>query len=94
MKYLRPLELKNGELTEESGEAVISAIENFASKGLRHDDLAYRHLGVLSPPQKKKNDQKQSEEQGTVVLFDLGRVSEVTDSTVAVADMLSQLNLT
>ena len=81
MKYLRPLELKDGELTEKNRKAVVSAIEAFASKGLRHDDLAFRHLGVLLPPPKKKNNKKgakdkkqkqddKKQEHDTVVLFD------------------------
>lgn len=93
MKYLRPLELNDGELTTENLEAVKTAIEEFAAKGLRHDDLALRHLGLLSPAPKKKGSPKQEEGPGTVVLFDLGRVSEEADTTLAVQEMLSQLNL-
>lgn len=91
MRYLRPLELEDGTLSGENLSAVKTAIEKFASKGLRHDDLAIRHLGVLSPP--KKSRMQGAEPEAEVVLFDLGRVNEATDPVVAVADMMAQLNL-
>jgi Family of unknown function (DUF5898) len=55
MRYLRPLELTDGNLLagdEHQLAAVKTAIEKFASKGLKHDDLAIRHLGLLSPPKR------------------------------------------
>lgn len=91
MRYLRPLELRDGNLTGENQVAVKTAIEKFASNGLKHDDLALRHLGILSPP--KKSRVQGVEPEPEVVLFDLGRVSEAADPTVAVADMMTQLNL-
>lgn len=90
MRYLRPLELRDGNLVGEHQVAVKTAIEKFASKGLKHDDLALRHLGILSP---KKSRMQGAEPEPEVVLFDLGRVSEAADPTVAVADMMMQLNL-
>ena len=90
MRYLRPLELEDGELPGENLSVVRNAIEKFASKGLKHDDLAIRHLGVLSPP--KKSRMQGAEPEVEVVLFDLGRVSEATDPVVAVAEMMAQLN--
>jgi hypothetical protein len=91
MRYLRPLELQDGELTEEDKGAVQTAIEKFAAKALKHDDLALRHLGILSPP--KKGRKQEQGEPPEIVLFDMGRVSRERDCTVAVADMMSQLSL-
>lgn len=91
MRYLRPLELENGNLKEDNLSAVKAALADFASKGLKHDDLAIRHLGKLSPPKKSRTRGAQS--QPEVVLFDLGRVSEAADPAVAVADMMAQLNI-
>lgn len=55
MRYLRPLELQqNARLTDEDLAGVKTAIEKFAYKGLRHDDLALRHIGVLSPAKKER----------------------------------------
>lgn len=93
MQYLRPLELRDGKPTGENQAAVSSAIESFASKGLRHDDLAFRHLGVLSPPRKGQRQGVEPEPEPEVILFDLGRVSEVGKPAVAVAEMMSQLSL-
>ena len=91
MRYLRPLEPEDGTLSSENVSPVKTAIEKFASKGLKHDDLAIRHIGVLSPPKKRR--MQGAEPDVEVVLFDLGRVSETTDPVVAVADMMTQLNL-
>lgn len=94
MRYLRPLELHDGCLSAEDQAAVKTAIEKVASKGLRHDDLALRHLGILSPPKKQKGSKSGTELDPEIVLFDLGRVSTtVDDPTVAIADMMSQMNL-
>lgn len=92
MRYLRPLELQDGELLQEDLAAVKTAIENFASKGLKHDDLALRHLGILSPPKKSRSRTDGSKPEPEVMLFDLGRVSEA-DPEVGLADMMAQLNL-
>jgi hypothetical protein len=91
MRYLRPVELVDGNLTKEDEDAVKTAIEKFAEKGLKHDDLAIRHLGILSPPKKSRGARTTAPTE--VMLFDLGRVSQEQDRAVAVADMLSQLNL-
>ena len=91
MRYLRPLELEDGTLSGENLSAVKTAIEKFASKGLKHDDLAIRHLGVLLPP--KKSQMQAAEPKVEVGLLYLGQVSEATDPVVAVADMMAQLNL-
>eukprot|EP00980_Cylindrotheca_fusiformis_P006810 scaffold1426_cov83-Cylindrotheca_fusiformis.AAC.12 len=91
MRYWRPLELQDGELTEEDKGAVQTAIEKFASKGLKHDDLVFRHLGILSPP--KKGRKEEHGEPPEIVLFDMGRVSRERNCTEAVADMMSQLSL-
>eukprot|EP00977_Amphora_coffeiformis_P000443 scaffold112_cov196-Amphora_coffeaeformis.AAC.10 len=95
MRYLQPLELQqsNGRLTDEDLAGVKTAIEKFASKCLRHDDLALRHLGVLSPPKKERGKNSGADSEPEIVLFDLGRVSAVDDPAVAIADMMSQMNL-
>jgi len=93
MQYLRPLDLKDGCLADEQCAGVKTAIEKFASKGLRHDDLALRHLGIRSPPKKRKGTKAETVLEPEIVLFDLGRVSTVDDPAVAVADMMSQMNL-
>ena len=92
MRYLRPLELKDGGLTEEDKGAVQTTVEKFAERGLKHDDLALRHLRFLSP-RKKSRRQGQPAEPPEIVLFDMRRVSEESDSAVAVADIMSQLRL-
>ena len=94
--YLRPLELTDGNLLagdKHQLAAVKTAIEKFASKGLKHDDLAIRHLGILSPPKRNRKQGAAAGPEPVVVLFDLGRVSEVADTAVAVADMMSQLSI-
>lgn len=94
MRYLRPLDLVDGRLSAEDETAVKTAIEKFASKGMRHEDLALRHIGLLSPPKKSRGKRvDESEIETEVVLFDLGRVSKGVDPTLALADMLSQVNL-
>jgi hypothetical protein len=90
MRYLRPLELQDGTLTPDDRSAVETAIEKFAAKGLKHEDLALRHIGVLSPP--KKNRKKGGGSEVEVVLFDLGQVSKEENSAVAIADMMAQMS--
>ena len=94
MRYFRPLALqKDGCLSAQDQAGVKTAIERFASRNLRHDDLALRHLGISSPPKRKKSGAEPDEPE--IVLFDLGRVSKVKegDEHLAVADMMSQMNL-
>jgi len=95
MRYLRPLELQaDGTPTQEDQAAVKTAIEKFAQKGYKHTDLALRHVGFLSPPQKKKKRKEGDEElEPEVVLFDLGQVDAESDPAVAVAEMFAQLHL-
>lgn len=55
MRYLHPLELKgDGTLAQEDQSAVKTAIEKFAAKGLTNNDLALRHVGLLSPSRKNR----------------------------------------
>lgn len=90
MRYFRPLEpQEDGTLTKEDQAAVKVAIEKFAESGYKHSDLALRHVGLLSTPKRKKSGQKLEPE---VVLFDLGRVEEESDSAVAVAEMFAQID--
>jgi hypothetical protein len=90
MRYLRPLELQDGTLTPEDRSAVETAIEKFAAKGLKQEDLALRHIGVLSPP--NKNRKKGGGSEVEVVIFDLGQVSKEENSAVAIADMMAQMS--
>ena len=55
--------------------------------------ISLRHLGTLSPPKKQKGRKPGMDFEPGIVFFDLGRVSTVDDPTVAIADMMSQMNL-
>lgn len=93
MGYLQPLELVEGELTDENEGAVKTAIEKIALKGLKHEDMALRHVGILSPPKHHRRGRTANPTEVVLFDFDLGRVSETDDHAAAEADMKLQLNL-
>jgi len=62
--------------------AVTAAVKLLAKHNWRHNDLSWRHVGLY------KKDSKL-----TAVLFDLGDVEQVEDSSIAIEHMLNRLHL-
>jgi hypothetical protein len=80
MPYVRTFPGKPESPTQQK--AVVSAVKQMAEQGLYHNDLHWRHVGLLSPIKGKSK----------VVLYDLAQVTE-TESSTALSDMLKKLEL-